>query len=196
MPYEDVITAHSVNTFVPLILIRELLPEMRGGGHVINVSSREGIFEASPKSPAKNGKHVHTNMSKAGLNMITETDPDAYYNDIPVDFGPTFFDVLNAMADDVGEMQYIIGLSMQDPSNDGNVVELAAAARSKLGSRLDAMLLGNEPDLYAGHGTRANYTIADYIPEIGEVLNDLENSQYGDIINETLIGGPTICCSW
>lgn len=129
-------------------------------------------------------------------NMITETDPDAYYNDIPVDFGPTFFDVLNAMADDVGEMQYIIGLSMQDPSNDGNVVELAAAARSKLGSRLDAMLLGNEPDLYAGHGTRANYTIADYIPEIGEVLNDLENSQYGDIINETLIGGPTICCSW
>ena len=38
-------------------------------------------------------------------NMITETDPDAYYNDIPVDFGPTFFDVLNAMAEASGAMQ-------------------------------------------------------------------------------------------
>lgn len=84
IPYEDVITAHSINTFVPLILIRELLPVMNhrknddltgaNTGHVINVSSREGIFEGSPKHGAKNGKHVHTNMSKAGLNMITETE--------------------------------------------------------------------------------------------------------------------------
>lgn len=84
IPYEDVITAHSINTFVPLILIRELLPLMdhrnhgdptQGHtGHIINVSSREGIFEASPRHGAKNGKHVHTNMSKAGLNMITETE--------------------------------------------------------------------------------------------------------------------------
>lgn len=84
IPYEDVITAHSINTFVPLILIRELLPimshrkhedaEQTNTGHVVNVSSREGLFEASPKHGAKNGKHVHTNMSKAGLNMITETE--------------------------------------------------------------------------------------------------------------------------
>ncbi|KXH33359.1 hypothetical protein CSIM01_03273 [Colletotrichum simmondsii] len=74
IPYEDVITAHSVNTFVPLILIRELLPSMRKGGHIVNVSSREGIFESSHRSPAKHGKHVHTNMSKAGLTMITETE--------------------------------------------------------------------------------------------------------------------------
>lgn len=84
IPYEDVVTAHSINTFVPLILIRELLPmmdhrkhddgEQANTGHVVNVSSREGLFEASPKHGAKNGKHVHTNMSKAGLNMITETE--------------------------------------------------------------------------------------------------------------------------
>lgn len=129
-------------------------------------------------------------------NMITETDPDAYYNDIPVDFGPVFFNVLNAMADAVGSMEYIIGLSMQDPAEDDDVIELAAAARSILGDRLDAMLLGNEPDLYAGHGTRDNYTIQDYIPEIGKVLDDLANSVYGNLTNETLIGGPTVCCSW
>lgn len=84
IPYDDVITAHSINTFVPLILIRELLPFMdhrkdadpkrTNTGHVVNVSSREGIFEDKSKHGAKRGKHVHTNMSKAGLNMITETE--------------------------------------------------------------------------------------------------------------------------
>lgn len=80
IPYEDFITAHSVNTFVPLILIRELMPLMSvpqprdTAGYIINVSSREGIFEDRRSASAKNGRHVHTNMSKAGLNMITETE--------------------------------------------------------------------------------------------------------------------------
>lgn len=99
IPYEDVISAHSVNTFVPLILIRELLPLMgeevtrptspssaspsspqhaprrpAAAGYIVNVSSREGIFETSRSNPHKAGRHVHTNMSKAGLNMITETE--------------------------------------------------------------------------------------------------------------------------
>ncbi|OAA80253.1 oxidoreductase [Akanthomyces lecanii RCEF 1005] len=80
IPYEDLISAHSVNTFVPLILIRELLPVMRRKegagdrcGYIVNVSSREGIFENRKGHSAKRGKHVHTNMSKAALNMITET---------------------------------------------------------------------------------------------------------------------------
>jgi hypothetical protein len=94
---------------------------------------------------------------------IILTDPNAYFNDVPTDFGPMLFDVMNAMYDKVGSMQFIIGLSMQDPDNWDNVVELAAAAQSYLGDRLDAMLLGNEPDLYANHGTRANYTISDYV---------------------------------
>lgn len=94
IPYEDVISAHLVNTFVPLILCRELLPLMgedqasprnadnmrdeavspRPEGYIINVSSREGIFEDRTLSIGKAGKHVHTNMSKAALNMITETE--------------------------------------------------------------------------------------------------------------------------
>ncbi|KAI0021646.1 NAD(P)-binding protein [Xylariomycetidae sp. FL0641] len=97
IPYEDVISAHSVNTFVPLILVRELLPLMSSGpatptqgaeagqsryaeAYIVNVSSREGIFETATTAGhrgaknGKNGKHVHTNMSKAALNMITETE--------------------------------------------------------------------------------------------------------------------------
>lgn len=93
IPYEDVITAQAVNAFVPLILIRELLPLMgslrtdarpsadtidpASGmplGYIINISSREGLSEALPTASIKNGFHVHTNMSKAALNMLTETE--------------------------------------------------------------------------------------------------------------------------
>ncbi|TVY42560.1 Uncharacterized protein LSUB1_G001218 [Lachnellula subtilissima] len=39
-----------------------------------HVSAREGMFEANPKSKHKNGQHVHTNLTKAALNMLTETE--------------------------------------------------------------------------------------------------------------------------
>ena len=89
IPYDDVISAHSVNTFVPLILVRELSPlmsrkvagERAAKGYIVNVSSREGIFERRPGHPAKQGKHVHTNMSKAGLNMITETEASTLWRE-------------------------------------------------------------------------------------------------------------------
>lgn len=110
IPYEDMISAHSVNAFVPLILCRELLPFMADAGrlslkqkgedrinvsakesteqapqdkkstpspprgYIINVSSREGLFEPVRKTSSKAGLHVHTNMSKAAINMITETE--------------------------------------------------------------------------------------------------------------------------
>lgn len=86
IPYTDFISAHSVNTFAPLILIRELAPLMTTGepglqGHIVNVSSREGIFEARRGNTAKRGRHVHTNMSKAGLNMITETEAETMWKE-------------------------------------------------------------------------------------------------------------------
>ncbi|KAG4034988.1 hypothetical protein MFRU_002g03370 [Monilinia fructicola] len=95
IPYEDVISAHSVNTFVPLILIRELLPLMgsvrpreptlnrpsKPLAHIINVSAREGIFEPTPANRHKNGYHVHTNLTKAALNMLTETEAAAAWRD-------------------------------------------------------------------------------------------------------------------
>jgi NAD(P)-dependent dehydrogenase (short-subunit alcohol dehydrogenase family) len=89
IPYEGLTTAHSVNTFVPFILVHELLvligstthlPSIsippKTQGYTMNVSSREGIFETSTSSPLKQGKHVHTNMSKAALNMLTETEAE------------------------------------------------------------------------------------------------------------------------
>ncbi|KAL0945230.1 hypothetical protein HGRIS_000743 [Hohenbuehelia grisea] len=125
--------------------------------------------------------------------MLEHTDPDAYFNDIPVRFGPVLFDVLNTMADKVGEMQFMVGLSMRWPHRFDEAVALGKDAVEKLGGRLDAMLLGNEPDLYAGHGERDEYNISMYVPEIGEIIQ-----QMGDagIEPANRIGGPTICCSW
>src|SRR5258705_6817479 len=75
--------------------------------------------------------------------MIVFTNSSTSSDNVPVDFGPVFFKVLNAMADKVGEMQFIIGLSMQHPDNDSNVIDLATDTVHVLGQRLDSMLLGN-----------------------------------------------------
>ncbi|KAG5641253.1 hypothetical protein DXG03_005659 [Asterophora parasitica] len=121
------------------------------------------------------------------------TDPDAYFNDIPVNFGPIMFDVMNAMYDKVGPMQFILGLSMRSPHDTTNVVALTKDAEKAFGDRLDAFLLGNEPDLYAGHGNRDAYDVDTYVSEIGDMLGDLRNA---GLIEHNLIGGPTICCGW
>ncbi|KAL5522075.1 hypothetical protein ACEPAF_1931 [Sanghuangporus sanghuang] len=129
-------------------------------------------------------------------NMITLTNPDAYFNDMPCDFGPMLFDVLNSMADIVGEMEFIIGISMRRPLEDDTIIQLTADSRERLGDRLDALLLGNEPDLYHGHNKRGNYTIDLYIQELRQIFNDLGDSGRGNLTERTLIGGPTICCRW
>ncbi|TEB31649.1 hypothetical protein FA13DRAFT_1732511 [Coprinellus micaceus] len=127
--------------------------------------------------------------------MLELPDPDAYFNDIPANFGPVLFDVMNAMYDKVGPMQFMIGLSMRNGHDFTNIVELGQDAVAALGDRLDSMLLGNEPDLYAGHGERDAYSIEDYIPELGAAIEDLTE---GGALTAGIpkIGGPTICCSW
>ncbi|PPQ74182.1 hypothetical protein CVT24_012733 [Panaeolus cyanescens] len=125
---------------------------------------------------------------------IEHVDPDAYFNDIPVNFGSIFFDLLNGMADKVGEMQFSVGLSMRDPHNFEAVAQLGKAARDKLGKRLDSMFLGNEPDLYAGHGERHEYDIETYIPELEQAVAELD--KVGALGDSPILGGPTICCRW
>ncbi|KAI0071256.1 hypothetical protein K474DRAFT_1607247 [Panus rudis PR-1116 ss-1] len=142
-----------------------------------------------------NGMDISTYVPDMTDQMLRLTDPDAYFNDIPVDFGPVFFDVLNAMTDRVGSMEFIIGLPMRQPDYYDNAVLLAKAAREKLGDKLDAMLIGNEPDLYEKHGDKDNYDIPDYIPDIGNVVQKLEDA---DVMqpDERIVGGPTVCCNW
>jgi hypothetical protein len=75
--------------------------------------------------------------------MLDLTDPDAYFNDVPVDFGPVLFDVMNGVQDEVGAMQFLIGLSMRHPGDTSNVVALAKDTVAKLGNSLDGLMVGN-----------------------------------------------------
>lgn len=71
---EECLEVHWINSIAPFLLIQQLLPLMKTDithekGHIINVTSMEGSFSKYYKS----GSHVHTNMAKASMNMITRT---------------------------------------------------------------------------------------------------------------------------
>ncbi|KAF9464382.1 glycoside hydrolase family 79 protein [Collybia nuda] len=119
-------------------------------------------------------------------------------NNQPVNYGPELWNVMKKVASDVGGAEYLIGLSLLDPNND-NVPLLASSAKQGLEDTLDGFLLGNEPDLYSGHGNRPNiknYTLDDYIGEFRTVANKLENTPAGNLLDLKNVGGPTICCAW
>lgn len=63
----------AINNFTPFMLVNKLIPLLKRENeqytYVINVTSMEGIFNWKNKS----SRHVHTNMAKASLNMMTRT---------------------------------------------------------------------------------------------------------------------------
>ncbi|KAF8204822.1 glycoside hydrolase family 79 protein [Pholiota molesta] len=129
--------------------------------------------------------------------MIQITSGPVNANDQPVTYGPVLWDVLDKVSSDIGGAYYLIGLSLEDP-NSTNVPLVAGAATDKLGETLDAFLLGNEPDLYTGRlkPNVQNYTTTIYMDEFQEVLDHLNTTSAGNILDKPDIGGPTICCQW
>lgn len=65
----EIIEVNLVNQMVPTLLVSQLKPTMNKPSFVLNVSSREGQFSQKNKTSF----HAHTNMCKAGLNMLTFT---------------------------------------------------------------------------------------------------------------------------
>jgi NAD(P)-dependent dehydrogenase (short-subunit alcohol dehydrogenase family) len=74
----ELLEVHAVNCLAPFLLLRRLEPLLFAGDgeprHVVNVSAMEGRFSVSSKT----GRHPHTNMAKAALNMITRTCAGPY----------------------------------------------------------------------------------------------------------------------
>jgi NAD(P)-dependent dehydrogenase (short-subunit alcohol dehydrogenase family) len=68
----ELLEVHAVNCLAPFLLIRELRPLFRAGPprdrFAVMVSAVEGQFAGE-----KSGRHPHTNMAKAGLNMLVRT---------------------------------------------------------------------------------------------------------------------------
>ncbi|CDO71397.1 Glycoside Hydrolase Family 79 protein [Trametes cinnabarina] len=106
--------------------------------------------------------------------IIQFTNPNANFNDQPVNYGPQLFDVMKGVSSAVGGAQYLIGLSLRTP-NSTNIPLLAGDASKALGDDLDALLLGN-----------------DY----WTVFGNLQHTPQGDILSQDKIAGPTICCAW
>ncbi|MGI5486409.1 SDR family NAD(P)-dependent oxidoreductase [Microtetraspora malaysiensis] len=69
----ELLEVQLVNAVAPFLLIDRLLPLLRAAPtprrYVVNVSAVEGQFAVANKT----GRHPHTNMAKAGLNMLTRT---------------------------------------------------------------------------------------------------------------------------
>ncbi|MEV0973153.1 SDR family NAD(P)-dependent oxidoreductase [Microtetraspora glauca] len=69
----ELLEVQLVNVVAPFLLIDRLLPLLRATPfprrYVVNVSAVEGQFTVANKT----GRHPHTNMAKAGLNMLTRT---------------------------------------------------------------------------------------------------------------------------
>ncbi|KAG8905052.1 hypothetical protein FRC01_008498, partial [Tulasnella sp. 417] len=100
------------------------------------------------------------------------------------------------LGDIIGGSQWDVGLGLVHVADGNNTVNLAVTAAQKLGNRLDAFLLGNEPDLYSSHGLRpgqANYTVQNYIDDYANILGQIHSIP--ELVNVPM-GGPTICCSW
>lgn len=69
----DLVEVQVVNSIAPALIVNGLRDNLRRSSfadrYVVNVSAREGQFGMAEKSPA----HPHTNIAKAGLNMLTRT---------------------------------------------------------------------------------------------------------------------------
>jgi NAD(P)-dependent dehydrogenase (short-subunit alcohol dehydrogenase family) len=77
----ELLEVHLVNAIAPYILnarLRALMTRVPSvDKHIVNVSAMEGQFYRSFKTD----KHPHTNMAKAGLNMMTRTSARDYLRD-------------------------------------------------------------------------------------------------------------------
>jgi NAD(P)-dependent dehydrogenase (short-subunit alcohol dehydrogenase family) len=75
----ELVEVHAVNCLAPFVLLRNLDPlwdkTSAAQKYIVHVSSMEGNFSADT---GKTGRHPHTNMAKAAMNMITCTCAGLY----------------------------------------------------------------------------------------------------------------------
>jgi NAD(P)-dependent dehydrogenase (short-subunit alcohol dehydrogenase family) len=72
---KECVETQVINSIVPFYLIQQF-EELFNNSFILNITSQEGRFDQKKKS----NMHLHNNMSKASLNMITKTIGDDYYN--------------------------------------------------------------------------------------------------------------------
>ncbi|KAJ6626943.1 hypothetical protein B0H10DRAFT_2185570 [Mycena sp. CBHHK59/15] len=132
-------------------------------------------------------------ITQASSPMVELKDLTQNANDQSVTYNSMVWKVMAQVAQSVDGIAYMIGVPLAVQPNASIVTD----ATSILGSSLDGMLLGNEPDLYTGHGKRPNlknYTVDDYFGDYHSAINMFEAADNNGLKND--IGGPSICCQW
>ncbi|KAJ4499327.1 hypothetical protein C8R41DRAFT_815319 [Lentinula lateritia] len=163
--------------------------------YLSQIRSRTGSNDVRIRVGGNSGD-VSTYVPTQASPMLILTDPDADSNSQPVNYGPMLWEVMEKVSEEVNGVQYLIGLTINTTNTDSVI---AGDATKFLGNHLDAMLLGNEPDLYTAHDQRpnvVNYTVDDYIGEYSAALHDISNTTAGDLTNGHNVAGPTVCCDW
>ncbi|KAJ3995158.1 hypothetical protein F5050DRAFT_1769303 [Lentinula boryana] len=163
--------------------------------YLSEIRSRTGSNNVRVRVGGNSGD-VSTYVPSQTSPMLVLTDPNANSNNQPVNYGPMLWEVMEKVSEEVNGVQYLIGLTINSTNTDSVI---AGDAARTLGSNLDAMLLGNEPDLYTAHDQRPdvqNYTVDDYIGEYSAALRDISNTTAGNLTDGHNVAGPTICCSW
>ncbi|KAJ7669285.1 glycoside hydrolase family 79 protein, partial [Mycena polygramma] len=161
-----------------------------------------------------NSADISTYVESQASPMTVLNNPDASPDDQSVDYGPVIWSTLAKVGQTVGGVDYLFSVPLLNPNN--TIPRLAADAKAALGDSLDALLLGNEPDLYQSHKERpdfANYTVQIY-QTVGRNLSILfrrrdtsatpfyqEFSNTVDVLQSIYnnFAGLTICCdtqSW
>ncbi|KAK7064745.1 Glyco-hydro-79C domain-containing protein [Favolaschia claudopus] len=131
-------------------------------------------------------------IDTASSPMVQLQAGDFNANDQPVTYNPMLWTVMAAVSKSINGVAYLINVPLAIAPN----ASMANDMRNILGSSLDSMLLGNEPDLYTGHKKRpnvANYTVDDYF---GEYSTAIATIGANDVSGKQDIGGPSICCNW
>ncbi len=76
--FAELLEVHAVNSLASYSLIKHLqlllLASKKPDRYIVNVSAVEGQFDVASKT----GFHPHTNMAKAGMNMVTKTCGDRF----------------------------------------------------------------------------------------------------------------------
>ncbi len=63
---EEMEEVFRVNVTAPTIMVQQLLPLFQPNSYIINVHAKEGLLDVH-----KTSNHMHTNMAKSGLHMLT-----------------------------------------------------------------------------------------------------------------------------
>ncbi|KAJ7226050.1 hypothetical protein GGX14DRAFT_423589 [Mycena pura] len=130
--------------------------------------------------------------SEASSPMVALQAGNFNSNDQPVTYNSMLWSVMANVSNSVGGVAFVINIPLAIQPN----ASLSTDIRTILGSALDSMLLGNEPDLYSGHGKRPNlknYTVEDYFGEYAAAIKTIGPDDSQGIQD---IGGPSACCAW